>query len=88
MTLILPLNQTLNLTLNPSVPDSLICVGARWRQIGGFRPLKSDLTRLRDRRMNWIVSKGRAAVFLSYIETEASVKSHVLAQFKKVCAMI
>ena len=61
---------------NLSVPDSLICVGDRWRQIAAFRPLRRDCTRLSDRRMSWIVSKSRPAVFLSYIEAETSVKSH------------
>ena len=54
--------------LNRSVPDSIICVGIGWRQISAFQPLGRDCTRLRDRRMSWIVSKGRAAFFLSYIE--------------------
>ena len=38
--------------------------------------------------MSWIESKGRAAVFLSYIAAWKSVKYYVLSQFKKVCAMI
>ena len=38
--------------------------------------------------MSWKVSKGRAAVFISYIEAETSVESHVLSHLKKVCAMI
>ena len=44
---------------NLSVPDSLICIGSRVRQIGAFRLLKTDCTRLRHRRMSWVVSKGR-----------------------------
>ena len=76
------------LDFNPSVPDSLICVGARMRQIGAFRPLRRDCVRLRDRRMSWIVSKRRAAVFLSHIAAETSVKYYEVSQFKKVCAMI
>ena len=47
------------------------------RQIGAFRPLRRDCSRLRDRRMSWIVSKRRAAVFLS-------VESLILSAFKKV----
>ena len=58
------------------------------RQIGAFQPSRRDCAKLRDRRMSWIVSKGRAAVFLSNIEAEASVKSHELSEFQKVCAMI
>ena len=54
------------------------------RQISAFRSLRRDCTRLTDRKMSWIVSKGRATVFLSNIEAGTSVKS----QFKKVCAMI
>ena len=42
------------------VTDSLICVGSRLRQISAFRPLRTDWTRLRYRRMSWIVSKCRA----------------------------
>ena len=56
-------------------------------QIGELRP-ERDCVRLRDRRLSWIVRKGRAAVFLSYIEAGAFVKPQVLSQFKKVCAMI
>ena len=73
--------------LNPSVPDRVISVGACSRQFGEFRGLRRDCTRLRDRRMSLIVSKGRAAVFLSYIAAGTSVKYYVLSQFKKVCAM-
>ena len=62
---------------NLSLPDGLKCVGARLRQIGAFWPLTGDCTRLRDRRMSLIMSKGRAAVFLSYIEAGTSVKSHL-----------
>ena len=86
---IVQLDETLpNYLINPSVPDKSICVGARCRQIGEFRPLRRDFTRLKDRRMSWIVSKGRTAVFLSYIAAGTSVKYYVLSQFKKVCAMI
>ena len=53
---------------NPSVPDSLICVGSRWHQIGAFQSLRRDCERLRDRRKLWIVSKRRATVLLSYSE--------------------
>ena len=49
------------------------------RKIGAFRSLRSDCTRLRHRRMSFMVSKGRAAVFLS---AGASVKSHVVSQLK------
>ena len=45
------------------VPDSMICVGSRLRQIGAFRPLRRDCIRLRHRRRSWIVSKGRAFIF-------------------------
>ena len=38
-----------NLNFNPSVPDSLICVGLHCRQIGAFRHLRRDCTPLRDR---------------------------------------
>ena len=55
----------LNVILNPSVPDSIICVGSRLSQIGAFWPLTSDCTRLRHRRMSWMVPESRAAVFLS-----------------------
>ena len=58
---------------NPSVPYKSICVGARCRQIGEFRPLRRDFTRLKDRKMSWIVSKGRSAGFLSYIGAGTSV---------------
>ena len=74
--------------INPSVPDRFKCVVARSRQFGEFRPLRRDCARLRDRRMSWIVSKGRAAVFLSNIATGTSVECYVLSEFKKVCAMI
>ena len=68
---------------NPSVPEKFICVGARWRQFGGFLPLRRESTRLRDRGMSWIVSKGRAALFLSCIVAGTSVKYYVLSQLKK-----
>ena len=57
------------------------------RQISVFRLLSRDCAKLRDRILSWIVSKGRAAVFLSYVEAEASVKSQELSEFQKVCAM-
>ena len=50
-----------NLSINRSVPESLICVGSRLRQIGAFRLLRRDCTGLRHRRMSWTVSKGRAS---------------------------
>ena len=50
---------------NRSVPDSLICVGSLLRQIGAFRSSRRYCTRLRHRRMAWIVSKRRASIFLS-----------------------
>ena len=34
--------------VNPSVPESLICVGSHWRHIGAFPPLRRDCARLRD----------------------------------------
>ena len=37
-------------------------------QIDVFRPLGRDYSILRDRKISWKVSKGRVAVFLSYIE--------------------
>ena len=58
------------------------------RQIGEFRHLRRDCARLRDPRMSWKVSKGRAAVRLSYIEAWTFVESHVPSEFEKVCAMI
>ena len=64
-------------------PDGVLDV-----KIGGLRSLRRDCARLRDRRMSWIVSKGRAAVFLSDIATGTSVECYVLSEFKKVCAMI
>ena len=48
-------------SVNPSDPDKSICVGS-------FRPMRRDFRRLRDRRISWIVSKRRAAVFISYID--------------------
>ena len=54
-----------HMLLNPSVSDSLICVGSRFGQIGAFRSLRRDCTRLRHRRISWIVSKGRTAGFPS-----------------------
>ena len=50
--------------LNPSVPDSLICVGSSWHQISAIRPLRRYCRRLEDRKMSRVVSKRRAAVFL------------------------
>ena len=47
---------------------TLSCALAHFSQIGAFQLLRRDCTRLRDRRMTWIVLKGRAVVFLSYIE--------------------
>ena len=52
------------------------------RQIGSFRPLRRDCARLAYRRMSWIVSKGRAAVFLSYIAAEKSVNITVKSEKK------
>ena len=37
------------------------------RQIDAFQPLRRDCAKLRDRKMSRIVSKRRAAVFLSYV---------------------
>ena len=53
-------------------------------QIGAFRSLKSDCTRLRHRRMSWMVSKGRTSVWLLKFEAGSSVKSHVLSQLNKI----
>ena len=59
----------------PLVPAGLLLFGSceltPWfpmHQIGAFQPLRRDRAKLRDRRMSWIVSKGRAAFFLSHIE--------------------
>ena len=41
-------------------------------QIGAFRSLTSDRAKLRDHRMSWVLSKGRAAIFLSKIGAEIS----------------
>ena len=37
------------------------------RQIGTFRSLKSDCTKLRHRRRSWVVSKGRVSIFVSFV---------------------
>ena len=71
-------------SVNPSVPDRFICVGARSRQFGEFRALRRECTRLRDRRMSWIVSKGRAAIFYHTLELEHQSNitySHNLKKF-------
>ena len=68
---------------NP-VSESLLCVASRCSKIDAFPPLRRDCARLRDRRMSCLVSKGPAAVFLLNIKAGASVKSHVLSQFKKI----
>ena len=47
------------------ITSSLLTPRFPMRQIGAFRTLRRDCARLRHRRMSWIVSKGRAAVFLS-----------------------
>ena len=52
-------------------------------QIGAFRPLRRDCTRLRHRRMSWVVSKGRASIFIRLIEAGTAVKSYVLLPLKK-----
>ena len=57
------------------------------RQFAARYQFENILT-LIDRRMSWIVSKGRAAIFLSLIEDETSVKSHALSKLKKISAMI
>ena len=59
--------------LKPSVPDSVRSVGSRGREIEKFQHFRRDCTRLRDRIMSMIMSKGRAAVFLSEIEAGSSV---------------
>ena len=46
--------------LHPSVPDSLICAGSRWRQIGAFGPMRRDCARLRNSWTSKMVSKGLA----------------------------
>ena len=50
---------------NPLLPDSLICVRSRLRQISSFRPERTDCTRLRNRGIFWISSKCRASFFPS-----------------------
>ena len=65
-----------NMTMKP-----LLFYRVNGPRIGAFRPIRRDFTRLRDHRVLSIASKGRAAVFLSYIEPGTSVKS--LSQFKK-----
>ena len=52
-------------------------------QIDAFRLLRRHCAKLRDRRMALIVLKGGATALLSYVQTEISIKPHVLAQFKK-----
>ena len=47
----IPFEQLL-LCLNPSIPDILTSVRSRVRQIGPFRPLRRDSTRLIDLRMS------------------------------------
>ena len=42
-------------------------------QIGAFQPLRRNRAKYSDRRISWTVSKGRAAVFISYIKAEAFV---------------
>ena len=64
------------LALNPSVPDA-----PNWR-ISDFD--NWDCAKLRDRGSSWIVSRRRAAVFLSYIEDGISVQSHLVLQFKNI----
>ena len=68
--------------------DTLLTSWFPMCQIGAFQPLRRDYAKLRYRGMSWIASKGRAALFLSYIEAEVSVKSHELSEFQNVCAMI
>ena len=47
---------------NPSVPDSLTCVGSGWRHNGAFWTLRRDWTKQRHRRKSRIVSKGLAGL--------------------------
>ena len=47
------------------------------RQIGALRLLRRYCTKLRHRIILWIVQKGRAAVFLSFIEARALFKSRI-----------
>ena len=42
---------------NSSIPDSVICVWNRLREIGKFRPVRGDCPRPRDRRISLLVSK-------------------------------
>ena len=70
-----------NSYIKPSVPDSLMWVGPRSRQVCEFR----SLTRLRYSRM-WIRSKCRATVLLRYIEYGKSVISNVRLKLKKIKA--
>ena len=69
--------------LKRSVPDSIIRVGIGWRQISAFRPLGRDCTRLRDRKMSWIVSKGRAA--FSYHTLNISQITRTLKIQRSLC---
>ena len=68
--------------VNQSLTDSLICVCSRLRQIGVFRSLKGDCTRLRHLRMSWIVLKGRASI-LYHTFVYVIYHTFVLSQFKK-----
>ena len=70
--------------INPSVPDSILCVGSRWRQIGVFRFLRRNSTRVGDTRMSLLEAKAGAAVFLSLIVTWTSVVSNAFSQLKKL----
>ena len=57
----------------------------RWfpmRQIGAFRPLRRDCTSLRDRRMSWIVSIGRIAVFYYKLKLE-HLSNHTYSHYSK-----
>ena len=52
-------------------------------QISKIWLMRRDCARLKNRKMSWLVSKGRAAIFLSYIKARTSVESYVLSQIKK-----
>ena len=63
-------SQVFQIVFNPSVPDSLTCVGARWRQIGAFWPLRRNCTRLRNHRKSWIVSNVEQRFFYHTLKLE------------------
>ena len=59
-------------TSKPSVSDSVIGVGSFWSINGAFRPLRRDWTRLKDRRMSWILTIKKNDFESGFPETERS----------------